>query len=51
MKIVSIVFFLALVFIALIPLKVQSCRKNHNFLSILNAFAGGVFLSMALVHI
>lgn len=35
----------------LFPILIKQCRKNHNMMSVLNAFASGLFLSMALVHI
>lgn len=51
LKIFAILFFFALVWIALIPLKCPKVKQSVRCLSILNAFAGGVFLSMAFVHI
>jgi zinc transporter ZupT len=51
LQLFSIFFFTALVFLALIPIKVPACKKSPRALSVLNAFAGGVFLSMAFVHI
>jgi hypothetical protein len=35
----------------LIPILCKRVNKNKNILSILNCFAGGVFLAMALCHI
>ena len=35
----------------LIPLKVKSFKENKNFISVFNAFAGGLFLSIGLMHI
>ena len=40
---------LGLVF-GLLPVFVESCRKNERVLSFLNAFSAGVFLSVAVIH-
>jgi zinc transporter ZupT len=37
--------------IGLIPVKVERCRKSPAFLGVANAFAGGVFLAIAFMHI
>jgi solute carrier family 39 (zinc transporter), member 1/2/3 len=35
----------------ILPAKVKSCGRNPKFMSIANAFSGGLFLAIALVHI
>lgn len=40
---------LGLVF-GLLPIFVESCRKNERILSFLNAFSAGIFLSVAMIH-
>ena len=35
----------------LLPVKVKSCRNSVTALGIANAFAGGVFIAIALLHI
>lgn len=40
-----------IVYVALIPLYTTRCRKNNVAHGMLNSFAGGVFLTMAFVHI
>jgi zinc transporter 1/2/3 len=53
--IIKIVCIVVLFFIALgaglVPIKVKACARNVEVLGIANAFAGGVFLSIALMHI
>lgn len=46
-----IVIILESILLGLIPIKVAAFRDNKNALSIANAFSGGVFLSIALIHI
>ena len=35
----------------LAPMKIPGCNKNEKILGIANSFSGGVFLSIAFVHI
>ena len=35
----------------MIPVKVKSFRESTNILAIANAFSGGVFIAIALMHI
>ena len=44
------IFLIALVF-GILPAKVKSCGRNPKFISMANAFSGGLFLAIALVHI
>ena len=49
---ISYVFIITLVpYIALIPALSDRCKDSAKSLGVMNAFAGGVFLSMALIHI
>jgi zinc transporter 1/2/3 len=49
---VAYIFIIFLVpYVALIPALSQNCRKSEKTLGVMNAFAGGVFLAMALIHI
>ena len=49
---IAYVFIITLVpYIALIPALSDRCKDNVKTLGVMNAFAGGVFLSMALIHI
>ena len=45
------IIILESILLGLIPIKVAAFRDNKNVLSIANAFSGGVFLSIALIHI
>lgn len=51
LKIALIFILFGICYIGLIPAYSKHCRKNENALSFMNAFAGGVFLAMAFVHI
>lgn len=35
----------------ILPAKIKSCGRNPTFMSMANAFSGGLFLAIALVHI
>jgi zinc transporter ZupT len=49
---IGYVFVILLInFVGMVPIKWKFFRANANFLSVLNSFAGGVFLAMAFVHI
>lgn len=51
-KVIFIFFFLFEAFIAgVLPAKLPICRKSQTVLGIMNAFAGGVFIAVALTHI
>ena len=50
-KIVFIFFNLAVTYFGMLPKVVPACRKNQDFLSIMNCYSGGIFLGMALVHL
>ena len=54
-RILKIVFIFIIFGVALVagvlPAKVQSCGKNKKFMSMANAFSGGLFLAIALVHV
>jgi zinc transporter ZupT len=41
----------AIVYIGMIPAFSLKCRNSQTSLSLMNCFAGGVFLAMALIHI
>ena len=50
------IFFIAISFIeaffmGILPVKVKRCRNSLTALGIANAFAGGVFIAIALLHI
>jgi solute carrier family 39 (zinc transporter), member 1/2/3 len=47
---IPVIFLVALGF-GILPAKVESCGKNPKFMSLANAFSGGLFLAIALVHI
>ena len=34
-----------------IPAKVERCKQSPTFLGLANAFSGGLFLAIALIHI
>jgi len=46
---IFILFFVC--YLGLIPAYSKHCRESHKTLSLMNCFAGGVFLAMAFVHI
>lgn len=52
MKIVFIfvVFAIAVIF-GILPAKVKACKESPRFLGLANAFSGGLFLAIALIHI
>jgi zinc transporter ZupT len=50
-KIILTVFMFLIVYLGLIPKKVNWCTKTQLPLSFLNCFASGIFLAMAIVHI
>lgn len=45
------VIFIESVLFGVIPQRWKRCRSNEHFLSIANCFSGGVFLTIAFVHI
>lgn len=47
---IFVVFGIALLF-GILPAKIKSCGRNPRFMSMANAFSGGLFLAIALVHI
>lgn len=47
---IFVIFAIAL-FFGVLPAKVKSCGRNPKFMSMANAFSGGLFLAIALVHI
>jgi len=46
---IVIMFFIE--YIGMVPALSNRCRKSETTLSLLNCFAGGVFLAMAFIHI
>ena len=52
LKIISIVVFLAMAMgFGVMPYFIQKCRTSTKFLSISNAFSGGLFLGIGLFHV
>lgn len=51
LKYSMIVIMFFIIYIGMIPAFSNRCRKSETSLSLLNCFAGGVFLAMALIHI
>jgi zinc transporter ZupT len=51
LKIALIFILFGVCYLGLIPAYSKHCRKNETALSMMNAFAGGVFLAMAFIHI
>ena len=53
--VLKIIFIFVFFFLALIsgifPAKSTRCNSNQNLLSVANAFSGGVFLAIAMLHI
>jgi zinc transporter 1/2/3 len=47
---IFVIFGVALLF-GILPAKIKSCGRNPRFMSMANAFSGGLFLAIALVHI
>jgi preprotein translocase subunit SecY len=47
---IFVIFGIAL-FFGVLPAKVKRCGRNPKFMSMANAFSGGLFLAIALVHI
>ncbi len=47
---IFVIFAVSLGF-GILPAKVKSCGRNPRFMSMANAFSGGLFLAIALVHI
>lgn len=50
LKIAMIFIMIVIIYIGMIPAFSSRCRKSEHALSLMNCFAGGVFLAMALVH-
>jgi zinc transporter 1/2/3 len=54
-RIIKIIFVFVIFAIGLgsgiLPAKVPSCGKNKTFMGMANAFSGGLFLAIALVHV
>jgi zinc transporter 1/2/3 len=51
LKIILCAMMFLVVYLGLIPKKVEWCMKTKLPLSLLNCFAAGIFLAMAVVHI
>lgn len=51
LKVMYIFLITAVVYVAFIPMFCKVCRNSQRVLGVLNAFAGGVFLGMAFMHI
>ena len=52
LKLISIFFFFfEAFFMGLLPIKVNRCRESLLILGIANAFAGGLFIAISLMHI
>jgi zinc transporter ZupT len=51
LKIALIVILFAIVYLGLIPAYSKFCRSSKVTLSLMNCFAGGVFIAMAFIHI
>ena len=51
LKIALIVILFCIVYLGLIPAYSKYCRSSKLALSLMNCFAGGVFLAMAFIHI
>jgi zinc transporter ZupT len=51
LKIALIFILFGVCYLGLIPAYSKHCRGNKCVLSLMNCFAGGVFLAMALMHI
>lgn len=53
--IIQCVFIPVVMLIAIVsgvlPAKIQSCKQSQSFLGLANAFSGGLFLAIALIHI
>ena len=47
---IFVVFFEAFL-MGLLPVKVKQCKDSPSVLGVANAFSGGVFISIALMHI
>jgi zinc transporter 1/2/3 len=47
----AFIIFVVAVVAGILPAKVKSCGKNKTFMSLANAFSGGLFLAIALVHV
>jgi zinc transporter 1/2/3 len=51
-KIVFIFVIFALAFVSgILPAKIKGCGQNKTFMGLANAFSGGLFLAIALVHV
>ena len=46
-----IVAFCEAFFMGMLPVKVKRCRNSITALGVANAFAGGIFVAIALMHI
>ena len=51
LKIALIIILFFVVYLGLIPAYSKYCRSSQLTLSLMNCFAGGVFLAMAFIHI
>jgi zinc transporter ZupT len=51
LKIALIFILFGVCYLGLIPAYSKHCRDNKLTLSLMNCFAGGVFLAMAIMHI
>ena len=48
---IKIVFLAMATVFGLMPYYIEKCRKSTTFLSVSNAFAGGLFLGIGLFHV
>ena len=46
-----LILYLLLTYLGLLPYAISMCRTSHKVLSVMNCFAAGVFLSIALIHL
>jgi len=45
------IFFLEAFLMGIIPILIKGCNNSPSILGVANAFSGGVFLAIALMHI
>jgi zinc transporter ZupT len=50
-KTMFLILYLLLTYLGMLPYAISMCRNSHKVLSVMNCFAAGVFLSIALIHL
>ena len=46
-----LILYLVITFLGSLPILIPKCRNSSAILSVMNCFAGGVFIAIALIHL